>query len=71
MAKLVGIITETCPQCGAPLERPGPCPSCSPDAGGHCGDGQWTVCQPPSAATDCDCPVIGYVKIHAPWCKYC
>lgn len=66
------ILIRKCPQCGAPLDREGVCPQCQgPSQGQGCGEGQWTVCRPPSADTDCDCPVVGYAKIHAPWCKYC
>jgi len=69
MPKIFDItIGKPCPACGAALDENGDCPACRQRGGRPAG--QWTVCQPPSAATDCDCPVIGYAKLHAPWCKY-
>ncbi|RJX33823.1 MAG: hypothetical protein C4525_08095 [Desulfarculus sp.] len=60
------IITRRCQQCGRPVERPGLCEACQGQPA--CGGGRWKDCTP--AMPDCDCPIIGYAKLHVPGCKY-
>lgn len=67
MTELMDIMIYNCPECGRPTEEPGLCPKCS---GLDKKQGDFKACRPPSCDTDCDCPVIGYTKVHAPWCKY-
>ncbi|MCB2185778.1 MAG: hypothetical protein KQJ78_05130 [Deltaproteobacteria bacterium] len=69
-----GIMLYKCPECGQPAEEPGLCPVCRGDRQAHgCGGGSLAgrgECIPESENTDCGCPVIGYVQVHAPWCKH-
>ncbi len=54
------LLQPRCEVCGAVLVK-GRCPRCHPVEVGECLNPE---------ETDCDCPVVGYIKVHAPWCKY-
>lgn len=73
MSGPVGIITNKCPSCGKPQEGEGVCRACLELAVGNVrkvDDPQWSDCPQPGQGTDCDCPVIGFMKYHRPDCKY-